>query len=56
MGEEEGLLKKQEGLAGKSLYRELGSLVNAYKYLHWERWTPKGASCRNRGDRPEEQS
>lgn len=56
MGEEEGLLKKQEVMAGKSLYRELGSLVNAYKYLHWERWTLKGASCRNRGDRPEEQS
>lgn len=56
MGEGEGLLKKQEGLAAKSLYRELGSLVNAYKYLHWERWTPKGASCINRGDRPEEQS
>ena len=43
-------------MAGRSLYRELGSLANPYKYLHWGRWTLKGAPYRNREDKPEEQS
>lgn len=56
MGEKEDLLREEEVMAGKSLYRELGSLVNPYNYLHWERWILKGVPYRNRRDRPEEQS
>lgn len=56
VGREKSLLRKQKIVTKNVILWALESLTKHCKYLHWGRWTLKGAPYRNRENKAEEQS